>query len=74
MSIEIWQFVLYLVLALLAGAVAGFFGARALLKRELKKHPPISEAEIRAMFLAMGQKPSEAKIRQVMNAMKRSNQ
>jgi len=74
MTIEIWQFVIYLVLALLAGGVAGFFIARALLKRELQKNPPISEAQIRAMFMAMGQKPSEAKIRQVMNAMKRGNQ
>lgn len=70
MTVEIWQFVLYLVLCLIGGLVGGFFGARALIKREMKKNPPISEAAIRAMFMQMGRKPSEAQIRAVMNKMK----
>lgn len=73
MTIEVWQFVLYLILALIIGLLAGFFGARALIKREMKKHPPISEATIRAMFMQMGRKPSEAQIRAVMNKMKQDN-
>ena len=55
------------------GLVVGFFGARALIKRELEKHPPVDEKAIRAMFMAMGRKPSEAQIRQVMRSMKNSN-
>ncbi|MCR5349199.1 MAG: YneF family protein [Bacilli bacterium] len=59
--------------ALILGLVAGFFGARALMRRELKKNPPINEKMIRAMFLSMGRKPSEAQIRQVMKNMENSN-
>ena len=70
---EVWQVILYVVLALLAGAIAGFFGARALIKREMKKNPPISEAAIRAMFMQMGRKPSEAQIRPVMSKMKQGD-
>ncbi len=73
MHIEIWQLVLYIVLALIGGGAIGFFGARALIKREMKKHPPISEAAIRAMFMQMGRKPSEAQIRAVMSKMKQAD-
>jgi uncharacterized protein YneF (UPF0154 family) len=71
MTIEIWQFVLYLVLCLLGGGVAGFFGARALFKHQMQKNPPVNEAMIRAMFMQMGRKPSEAQIKAVMNSMKK---
>lgn len=64
-----WYNILYLVLGLIAGGAAGFFGARYVFKKEIKKNPPINEKMIRAMFRQMGQKPSEAKIRQVMKAM-----
>lgn len=53
--------------------VSGFLGyyiTRKMVQNELRKNPPVSEKQIRAMFLAMGQKPSEAKIRKVMNSMK----
>ena len=59
--------------ALIIGAVIGFFGARKLIKYQLDKNPPINEKMIRAMFLSMGRKPSEAQIRQVMKNMKNSN-
>jgi uncharacterized protein YneF (UPF0154 family) len=72
MTIEVWQFVLYLVFTLIAGLVIGFFGARWLIKREMQKNPPISESMIRAMFMQMGRKPSEAQIKAVMNSMKKS--
>ncbi len=72
MNIEIWQFVLYLVLALVAGLVIGFFGTRALIKKQMEKNPPVNEKMIRAMFMQMGRKPSEAQIRAVMNSMKQN--
>ncbi|MCI2111295.1 MAG: YneF family protein [Bacilli bacterium] len=65
-------FVLYLILTLILGLVGGFFGARALIKREMQKNPPINENMIRAMFMQMGRKPSEAQIKAVMNAMKKN--
>jgi len=72
MTIEIWQFVLYLILCLIVGLVAGYFGARAIIKKELQKNPPVNEQMIRAMFLQMGRKPSEAQIRAVLNSMKKN--
>ncbi len=61
-----------IIVCLIVGLVLGFLGARALVKRELKKNPPINENMIRAMFMSMGRKPSEAQIRAVMNNMKNS--
>ena len=69
MPIEVWQFVLYLILALVIGLIGGFFGARALFKYQLKKNPPINEKMIRAMFAQMGRNPTEAQVRAVMNSM-----
>lgn len=57
---------------ILLGLIAGFFLSRWFFKRELKKNPPINENMIRAMFMQMGRKPSEAQIRAVMNSMKRN--
>lgn len=59
--------------ALVLGLVGGFFGARWLIKRELKKNPPVNEKMIRAMFMSMGRKPSEAQIRSVMKNMNQNN-
>lgn len=64
-----WDSVLYLVIGLVVGAVAAFFLSRYLFKRELKKNPPINEKMIRAMFMSMGRKPSEAQIKSVMRSM-----
>lgn len=69
MEIAIWQFVLYLILALLAGGVAGFFICRALFQNQLKKNPPVNRKMIRAMFMQMGRKPSEAQIDAVIKSM-----
>jgi len=62
-----WESVLYLVLGLVGGLIAGFFISRWLFKRELAKNPPINEKMIRAMFTSMGRKPSESQVRAVMN-------
>jgi len=72
MWIEVWQFVFYLILCLIIGLIGGYFGARAIIKRELQKNPPVNEQMIRAMFLQMGRKPSEAQIRAVLNSMKKN--
>lgn len=59
--------------ALVIGLVVGFFVARYVFKKQLEKNPPINENMIRAMFMQMGRKPSEAQIRAVMNSMKNSS-
>jgi len=67
---EDWLFILLIVVALLVGAVLGFFISRYVFKRYLKKNPPINEAQIRAMMGQMGRKPSEKQVRAVMRSMK----
>lgn len=56
----------------IVGLIVGFFLSRWFFKREFQKNPPINENMIRAMFMQMGRKPSEAQIRAVMNSMKRN--
>ncbi|MGD6965194.1 YneF family protein [Rossellomorea vietnamensis] len=65
----VWQFILVGVLAALAGVALGFFIARKYMMSYLKKNPPINEQMLRMMMMQMGQKPSQKKINQMMNAM-----
>ena len=66
MEVQIGLFILYLVLALIGGAVIGFFVARYFLKKQIEKNPPINEKMIRAMFKSMGRNPSEKQVREIM--------
>ncbi|MGY3749532.1 YneF family protein [Vagococcus acidifermentans] len=61
--------ILIAVVALLAGAVGGFFLAKKTFENELEKNPPVNEDMLRMMMAQMGQKPSEKKIRQMMQNM-----
>ncbi|HZG72160.1 MAG TPA: YneF family protein [Chondromyces sp.] len=62
-------YVLVGILALAAGVALGFFIARKYMMDYLKKNPPINEQMLRMMMMQMGQKPSQKKINQMMNAM-----
>lgn len=62
--------VLIAIIALVVGAVGGFFLARKYMQDYLKKNPPVNEDMLRMMMMSMGQKPSEKKIRQMMQQMK----
>lgn len=55
--------------ALIAGGIAGFFGARYFFKKQIEKNPPINEKMIRAMLTQMGRKPSEKQVREIMRSM-----
>lgn len=57
---------------LIVGLIIGFLLARKLIKSQMDKNPPINENMIRAMFMQMGRKPSEAQIKAVMNSMKKN--
>ncbi len=70
--VEIWVLIVSIVGALIGGLIIGFFVTRWFLKEQLRKNPPINENMIRAMFMQMGRKPSEAQIKAVMNSMKRN--
>ena len=63
-----WYDLLYLLLGLVIGAVATFFITRYFFQKQLKENPPITEKQIRQMFISMGQKPSEARIQQVLRS------
>ena len=58
----------------LAGAIVSalvtFFLIRRAFEKQLKANPPVTEKMIRAMFMQMGRKPSEAQIKAVMKTMK----
>ena len=72
MELAVGAFIGIVVGVLILGGVLGFIGARWFFKRQLQKNPPINENMIRAMFMQMGRKPSEAQIRAVMNSMKKN--
>lgn len=69
MNLEIWQFVIYLVLTLLVGGGLGFYFSQRYFKKYLRENPPVNENMIRAMMMQMGRKPSEKQVRQVMQSM-----
>ena len=63
--------IILLVVGLLIGAVIGFFGARAFMKKYLKKNPPINEQMIKAMMMQMGRTPSQKQVNQMMKSMQK---
>lgn len=68
-----WAVLLWCLLTLVIGLVLGFFISREVFKRQLKKNPPIDEKTIKAIYMQMGRKPSEAQIRAVMNKINNNN-
>ena len=63
---------LSLIVGLLVGGGLGYFFTRKTFMKQLKENPPINEKMIRAMFMQMGRKPSEAQIRQIMKSMEQN--
>ena len=61
-----WVFWLWIIIALLVGAVVGFFVAQRQLKKYLQKNPPINKEVVRTMMMQMGRTPSQKQINQVM--------
>ena len=64
-----WSSVLSLIVGLLIGGDLGFYFTKKKFEKELKENPPVNEKMIRAMFMQMGRKPSEAQIKAVMRSM-----
>lgn len=65
------QDILLLLAGLLVGAVAGFFIARTVMQKYLKKNPPITEDMIKTLMMQMGRKPNQKQINQMMKAMQK---
>ena len=64
----LWD-LLYALGGLLLGAVIGFLVARKLMKKELKKNPPINGQMIKTMMSQMGRTPSQKQVNQMMKQM-----
>lgn len=63
--------ILYVLLGLVIGAIIGFFVARSMMTKYIKKNPPINEKMIEVMMSSMGRKPNSKQIKQVMAQMNR---
>jgi uncharacterized protein len=61
--------IISLIVGLLIGGALGYYFTRRAFEKQLKENPPINEKMIRAMFMQMGRKPSEAQIRAIMKSM-----
>ena len=72
-QMEIWQFIIIVLVLILVSAVVTFFVTRKIFQNQLKKNPPINEAAIRAMMTQMGRTPSEKQVRAVMRSMDEAN-
>ena len=66
---DFWASIGFTLIGLLIGGALGFFLTKRYFEKQLKENPPINEKMIRAMFMQMGRKPSEAQIRQIMKSM-----
>jgi uncharacterized protein len=66
---EFLSSILSLIAGLLVGGGLGFYFTRRWFEKQLKENPPINEKMIRAMYMQMGRKPSEAQIKQIMKSM-----
>ena len=63
--------ILMIVVVLAIGAVIGFFIAKTVTKRSMKKNPPINEEMIKALMMQMGRKPNQKQINQMMKSMQK---
>ncbi len=58
-----------IIVCVLVGLVIGFFVSRFVFKKELKKNPPITINQIKAMYAASGRTLSEKQARQIQKSM-----
>lgn len=67
-----WGGLIIGVSCLIFGGGLGFLITKKIIQKQLRDNPPITEKQIRAMYMQMGRKPSEADIKKVMNSIKRA--
>ena len=66
-----WHDILMVVIGLIAGLVIGFFVARTLMMKYMKKNPPINEEMIKALMSGMGRTPNQKQVNQMMKQMQK---
>lgn len=65
--------ILYLLGGMVVGIIIGFLIARTLMKKELKKNPPINEEMIKTLMRGMGRTPNQKQVNQLMKQMSKFN-
>ena len=68
---NIWMDILYLVIGLVVGVLAGFFISKKLVSKQLKENPPINEEMIKTLMRGMGRNPSQKQVNQLMKQMQK---
>lgn len=68
---NIWMDILYLVIGLIVGVLAGFFISKKLVSKQLKENPPVSEEMIKTLMRGMGRNPSQKQVNQLMKQMQK---
>ena len=66
-----WASLLWFLGGAIVSAIATYLITKHMFEKQLRENPPIDEKMVRAMFMQMGRKPSEAQIRQVMKSMQK---
>ncbi len=59
-------------LALLVGAIIGYYVATHLFKKQMKKNPPITKDTIRMIYRQVGRSPSEKQVNEIFNKVSKS--
>ena len=63
--------ILYLVIGLIVGVLAGFFISKKLVSKQLKENPPVNEEMIKTLMRGMGRNPSQKQVNQLMKQMQK---
>lgn len=63
--------ILKILIPMLVGGVIGFFIARKVMMKYLKKNPPINEEMIKTLMSGMGRTPTQKQVNQMMKSMQK---
>ena len=63
--------ILLIVVGLIPGLIIGFFIAKKVMMKYLKKNPPINEDMIKTLMTQMGRTPSQKQVNQMMKSMQK---
>ena len=66
-----WLDILQVAVGFILGGVSGFFIARKVMMKYLKKNPPINEDMIRTLMSGMGRTPTQKQVNQMMKQMQK---
>lgn len=67
-----FAWIIIIIITLIIGMILGFFIDRRYMMNYFQDNPPISADMIRTMMAQMGQKPSEKRVQQIINSIKKT--